>query len=132
MSKRSRFRPCFGSQRVNGSQSLLKSARHHFYTFFLLILGKLCCKKFLLVRFEILALFLNTITSDGKISCRVRDDLAQQFQMQLSQEPTSFSLSFFAFPKSTSNLANFQTEEGSYSLSVSEIIDSQRSVHLNV
>ena len=109
MSKRSRFRPPFGSQRVGGSKSLLKSAQHHFYTIFPLMWDKLSCKKLILVRFEILGLFLNTTTTDDKISRRNRDNLVQQIRMQLSQQQKSFSLFFFffAFLKSTSNFLFF-------------------------
>ena len=48
----------------------------------------------LLVGFEILGVFLNTMTTDVKISRSNRDNLAQQIQMQLSQEPKIF-LDFF-------------------------------------
>ena len=41
MTKRSLFRQPFGSQRVNGSETLLKSARYHFCTTFHLISDKL-------------------------------------------------------------------------------------------
>ena len=63
MPKRSRFRTPFDSQRVNGSQSL-----HHFSTIVLLTWDKLIFKKLLLVRCKILGLFLNTMTTDQKIS----------------------------------------------------------------
>ena len=86
----SRFRTPFGSQRINASQSLLKSARHHFYTIVPLIWDKLSCKKLLLVRFEILGLLLNTMTIDHKISRRNRYNFAQQIQMQLAGELKKF------------------------------------------
>ena len=51
----------FDSQRVNESQTLFKSARQHFYpisssSFW----DKLCLKTFVLVRSDILGLFLKT------------------------------------------------------------------------
>ena len=81
------FRTPFGSQRINPSQSLLKSSRHHFYTNVPLIWDKLSCKKLLLVRLETLGLFLNTITTDLKISRRNSYNFAEQNQMQLAGEP---------------------------------------------
>ena len=130
MSKRSRFRKPFGSQRINGSQSLLKSARHHFYTLFQLIWDKWTSKKLLLVRFEILALFLKTMTTDDKISRRKRDYFAQQNQMQLSQEPKTFSRYFFAFRKFKSNFEYFEKRQESHSLSISQIIGYERGGYL--
>ena len=107
MGKSSPFRTPFSSQRVNRSQSLLKHARHHFYTTFPLVLEKSSCKKCLLVRFEILGLFLNTMTTDDKISRWKRDNFVQKIQMQLSQEPKAISLFFFPFLKSRSNFEYF-------------------------
>ena len=86
---------------------------------------KLNCKKLLLVRFEILRLFLNRMTTDDKISHRNRHNFGQQIQMQLSQQQNSFLLFFFffffAFLKCTSNFQHFETNEESHSLSISEI-----------
>ena len=45
----------------------------------------------LLVRFEILGLCRNTVTTDDEISRRNGDNFAQQIQMQLSQELNIFS-----------------------------------------
>ena len=90
MSKRFRFKKHFHSQRVNRSKSLLKSSRHHFYTISQVIWDKVSCKKLHLVKLETLGLFLNTMTTDDKISRRKRDNFAQQFQMSLSQEPKIF------------------------------------------
>ena len=77
MYKRSRLRTPVESQRVNGSQSPLKSARHHFYPIFSLTWDKFSCKKLLLVRFEILGPLFNTMSSDDNISRRNRANLAQ-------------------------------------------------------
>ena len=107
MSKRSRFRTHFGSQSVIGSQSLLKSARLHLSTILPIIWVKLSCKKLLLVRFEILGLLVETMTSNDKISRRNGDNSAQQVQMKLSQKPKTFSEFSFAFLKSISNFGYF-------------------------
>ena len=100
MSKSSRVRTPFWSQSVNRSQSLLKSARDHFYTIVSLIWEQLSCNEMLLVRCEILGRFLNTMTTDDNISRGNRNNSAQQIQMQLSQQPKRFSRVFFVFLKS--------------------------------
>ena len=125
MSKTSRLRTPFGSQRVDRSQSLLKSARRHFYTIVPLIRDILSCKKSLLVRFEILALFVNTMTTEDKNSRRNRDHFEQQIQMQLSQKSKVFSEYYLAFLKFTSNFQYFEKER-SHILNISEIIHSER------
>ena len=137
MCRTSRFTTRFGNQHVDGSQSLRKSARHHFYTIALLVRDKLSRKKTLLVRFEIrfevrLGLFLNTMTTDDKISRRNRDYFPQKIQTKLSQEPKTFSQFFFPFLNSKSIFEYFETEEESHSLRISEINDSERGRYLNV
>ena len=62
------FRTRFGSQRVNGSQTLLKSAQHPFSPIVRLISDKVSWKKSRLARLEILGPFVNTLTADGKYS----------------------------------------------------------------
>ena len=94
MSGRSRFRTPFGSQRINGSQSLVKSASPYFNTIVPSFWDKLGCQKMLLVRFETLAIFLNIMTTDDEICRYNRDDFAQQIQMQLSQQLKQISLFF--------------------------------------
>ena len=131
MCKRSRSRTTFGSQRSNGLQSLLKSSLHHFYIIVPLIWDKLNCKRLLLVRFELLALFLNTMTTDDKISPHNSENFAQQIQMQLSQEPKIFYGFSFPFLKSTSKFEYFEEKEECHSLSISENIDSERGGYLN-
>ena len=90
-SKRSSFRAPFGKERVNGFQTLPKSARFYYYPLFLWIRGKLSWKKSALVGSEILRLFLNTLTADDKYSCHNMHNLAQQFQTVLSDKQKTFS-----------------------------------------
>ena len=52
--------------------------------------------------------------------------------MQLPQEPEIFSQYFFEFLKPTSNFEYFEKREESYSLNVSEILDSEKSGYLNI
>ena len=69
-SRRCCFRTPFVNQRVNGFQTPLKIARHHYYPSFPWILVKLSWKKTALLWSKILRLFANTLTPDDKYSCR--------------------------------------------------------------
>ena len=53
----------FGSQHVNGSQTLLRSAGNHFHTAIRLIRGRTSRKRLVLVRSEVLGQFVNTMTA---------------------------------------------------------------------
>ena len=67
-SKRSRFGIPFVNQRVNGFETLAKSAPHHYFPLFLRIRDKLSWKNFPWVTSEIFLLFVNTFTADDKYS----------------------------------------------------------------
>ena len=62
MPERSFFTKFFDSQRVNGSQALLKSARQQFYPNISLISDKLSWETSPLIRSEILELFVSWLT----------------------------------------------------------------------
>ena len=79
MSKRSCFRTPFANELVNGFQTLLKSARRHYYPLFLSIRGKLSWKKSPSILYEILRLFANALTADDKYSGSNMQNLRQQF-----------------------------------------------------
>ena len=103
MSKTSCLRTPFFNQRVNGFQTLLKSARHHHYPSFPWIRDKLNAKKAALFISEIW-LFVNTFTPDDKYSRRNMQIFSQQLQTPLSQKEKTFSGFFIAFPKCEINL----------------------------
>ena len=132
MSKRSSFRQHVCSQRVNGSQTLLKIARHHFYTTVLLIWDKLSWKKLLLVTFQVLVLFVNTLTPDDMYSRKKRENFLHQYQMPSSLKPKTFSSFFVAFLNSTLNSEYFERKDKSHSLSILESIGSKRDGYVNV
>ena len=90
-SKRSCLRAPFASERVNGFQTLVKSARHHYYPLFSSIRGNLSRKKSSSVWYEILRLFVNTLTAVDKYSGSNMQSLPQQFQTSLSQKKKTFS-----------------------------------------
>ena len=131
MAERYFFGESFGSQQVSASITLLKSARHQFYTTLPLISDKLSLKKLLLVTSQMLGLFVNTLTAHNKYSCDNRRNFLQQIQKQLSQKPKAFSQFSIAFLTSTSNFEFLEITDLSQSLSISEIIDSERGGHLN-
>ena len=85
-SKRSCLRTPFANERVNGFQTLLKSARNHYYPLFSSIRGKLSCKESSLVCREILRLIVNAWPADDNYSGSNMQSLAQQFQTSLSQK----------------------------------------------
>ena len=64
------FSTPFGNQRVNGFETLLKSARHVYFPIFPRIRDKLSWKKSPLVTSEIFRLFVNKLTPDEKYSRR--------------------------------------------------------------
>ena len=131
-SKRSCLRTPFANERLNGFQTLLKSARHYYYPFFSSILDKLSCKKSALVWCEILRLFVKTLTADDKYSGSNMQSLWQQFQTSLSQKQKTFSGFFIAFLKCAWNLEHFQKKDEYPSLFIYEIIDAEKRGYLNV
>ena len=96
MAKKSRFRKPFKKQHGKPSQTLLKSARLHFYHIHWSLWRELSWKKSLLVICKILGLFVNTLTADD--SHLNRNNLTQSIQMKLSKKQKTisdlFSLSF--------------------------------------
>ena len=89
-SKRSCFRTPFANERVNGFQTLLKSARHHYYPLLSSIRGKLTYKKSPSVWCEILRNFVNALTADDKYSGSNMQNFQQQFQRPLSKKQKIF------------------------------------------
>ena len=78
-------RPC-GNQRVNEFQTLLKSARHHYFPISPCIWDILSWKKSALVWSEMTTLFVNTLTAHNKYSRCIVHNFAQQVQTPLSQK----------------------------------------------
>ena len=122
----------FGFQRVNGIETLLKSARHDYFPIFPRIRDKLSWKKSALVTSEIFLLFVNTLTPDDKYSRRNMQIFWQQHQTLLSQQGNTFCLFLIAFLKCAWNLEPFEKKEEHPSLITTEIIASERDVYLSV
>ena len=83
LSGRCHFRTSFDSQHVNGCQTLMKSAWAPFYYIFWSLIGKTTWKISPLLNFEILGLFVNTLTADDKYSVPDCDHLQFPIQRQL-------------------------------------------------
>ena len=82
--------------------------------------------------YEILRLFVNALTADGKYSGSNMQNLQPQFQTPLSHKQKTFSGFFIAFLKCAWNLEHFQEKDEYPSLIISEIIDAKRRGYLNV
>ena len=131
-SKRSCFRTPFANERVNGFQTLLKSARHYYYPLVSSIRGRLSYKKSPSVWCEILRLFVNALSADDKCCGSNMQNFRQQFQTPLSKKQKIFFEFFIAFMKCAWNLEHFQKKDEYPSLIISEIIDAEKRGYLNV
>ena len=131
-SRRSCFKTRFGNQRVNGFQTPLKVARHHYYPFPPWISCKLGWKKTALLWSKILRLFANTLTADDKNSCRNMPKFLLQLQTLLSEKRKTFSGFFIDFLKCAWNLQHFEKKDECPSLILAEIIVSARGCYWNV
>ena len=81
----------------------------------------------MLVLFNILRLFVNTLTDDGKDSLLYRYNLTQPIQILLSQKRNTFSIFFSAFLKSILNFNYFQKKKDDpHSRCVSQITVSEK------
>ena len=122
----------FGSQHVNGSQTLLGSARNHFHTTIPLIWGRKSRKRLVLVRSEVLGQFVNTMTAVYNYFRENLENLWQQVQTQVSLKPKTFSRLFIGSMKSTLNLEYFEKKHQSHSLKITEINNCKTSSYLRV
>ena len=127
MSKRSYFRTRFGKQRVSGFETLLKSARQHYYRMLPRIWDKLSWKISVLVRSEMLGLFVNTLTAEYMHSSRNMQNLPQQLQTRFYLKRKVFAGFLIAFLKCTSSFEHFEKKDEPSSFSIAEIIGSKRS-----
>ena len=94
----------FGSEHVDGSQTLLRSAWTHFHTIIPLISGRTRKKRLVLVSAEVLGQSVNTMTVVYKYFRQTLKNLPQEVQTLISQKLKSFSGFFIALPKSALNL----------------------------
>ena len=94
LSKKRRFRTSFDSQQVKGSQILVKSAWDQVYHISLLVAGDMIWKTSPLVKFEILRVFVNTLTVDHNYPVRDCENLLFPISLILSKKRKTFSQFF--------------------------------------
>ena len=79
-----------------------------------------------LVTDEILGVFVNTLTADGKYPVQGCENLQLPIQMQLSDKQNNFSQFFVPFLESTSNFKHFEKKDDSRSYFIWEIRHCER------
>ena len=89
-------------------------------------------RKSALFKFEILGLIVNRLTADEKYSRRNIQNLTQETQTAISQKQKTFSGIFITYLEYITNSEAFVKKFESASLSISEIIDAEKSGYLNV
>ena len=87
MDNRASFWKPFGSEHVNQSQKLLKSAEKYFYRTFPSFWAKFSEKKIVSIRSEILGLLDNTLTGKYEYSRGKRENIPLPIQIKLSKRP---------------------------------------------
>ena len=92
-----------------------------------------------LIRSDILGLFVNTLTADNMYSrCLIISEINvhnfadQKFKCHYLNNEKTFSGFFLAFLKCAWNLEHFEKKDEYPSLIISEIMDCERGVYLNV
>ena len=90
------FRTSFDSQHVNGCQTLVKSAWEHFYHIFWSPWAEMIRKVSSFFNFEILRVFISTLTADDKYPLQDCENFQFIIQMQLYLKRELF-LSFLCY-----------------------------------
>ena len=108
LSKKCRFRKCFESQLVKASQILAKSPWEHFYHVFSSLWGKLIWETSPLVLGEVLGVFVNKLTAEGKSPLPNWQNLPLPIQIQLSKKRKTFPQFFVPFLECTLNFKHFE------------------------
>ena len=83
-SEKDPLRTSFNSQHVKGPQTLAKSALEHFYYIFSSFLGEMIWKISNLLKFEMIVVFVNTVTVNYRHPVPGCENLVFPIQMQLS------------------------------------------------
>ena len=88
------FETPFSSQRVNGSKTILKFGRQHFYPNFQLISDKLSWETSLIARSDILGVFFKMMTAHHMYSCHNWENSSKKFEHNYLQHFLKFLLRF--------------------------------------
>ena len=120
MCKKSRFMLPFQKEHSKLVSTLFKFKRHHLYHIYWSTGRQLSCGKSLLVIWESLRLFLNTMSAADKCSLPNRDNIMQPIHMQLSQKLKTFCWFFKVFSKSRLNFEHFPKKNDPHTFFISE------------
>ena len=131
MPKSSSFKTPSCSQRVHRSQTLLKSARRHFYPNLPLIQDELSWKTYLWIRSKMLGLFLNTSTADHMYSAHSWEKIRQKFKRNYLKNQKQFLKVLLPFWKSTWNFAHLEKKDHLDRSNILEVIDYEKFAYLN-
>ena len=131
MSKWFCFKTPFHNHHVYVSRPLLKSARWHFFPIVSWSWEILCWKRSLILKYEILRLFVNTMTADDNCSSYKTETFLQTIEIQLSKKPKTFFGFFIIFLNFISIFRYFEKRDKLQSLSVSQVIDPEKRFFLN-
>ena len=121
----------FASEHVNESQKLLKSAEKHFHPTFSWFWGMLSLKKLILIRSDILRLFVNMLTANSEYSRSNRDSLPLQIQTKLSAKTNIFLWYFPSIFSIYIKFKMFWKKHERHGSNISEVIEWKRCAYLN-
>ena len=111
-----RCRKLFDSQHMEAFQIHAKSPWERFCHVFSSLSGKLIWKMSPLALGEVLVVFVNRLTADGKYPVQDCEYFQLPIQMQLSEKRKTFSqFFFFPFLEATSNFKDFEKNDDSHS-----------------
>ena len=116
----------FYGQHVKRSKTLVKCPWEYFCQTCLLLWSKLAWGTSLLLIFELLRVFIETLTADSRYSLCYIWNLKVLHQMQLSKKLKTFSGFFCPFLKFSSHFEHFEQKDDIHSQCISKIIDCQR------
>ena len=94
-----------------GAKTLVKLAWEHFYSIFGSLRREMPWKISFLFKFEILGVFVNTLTADGKYPVWDCENLKFRIQLQLSSNQKTFSHFFVPFMESSLNFKYFRKKD---------------------
>ena len=109
--KKRRFGTRFDTQHDKVSQILAKSPWEGFYHVFSSFWEKFISNISPVLLGEILEMFLNTLSADGKYPIEDWDNLPFQIQMQLSEKLKTFYWLFVPYLESTSKFKYFEKKD---------------------
>ena len=132
MSKKPHFRTPFGSQHVKKVPNTAEICTRALLSYLFNTVREIELWNVSFRDIWNLRTFFNTLTAKNNYSLGNRENLLEQIQMQLSQKLIDFSRFFAAILKCKSNFEQSFKNDKPHSLCISEIIDSDRRVYLNV